>query len=68
MAVSAVDIIDPAKLRAEIRMLGMTRRQFAAYARFGLSELDDILAGRPFAPEMLHRIARAIADARRGQP
>jgi predicted transcriptional regulator len=68
VAVSAVDLIDPAKLKAEIRALGFTRRQFAAYARFDISELDRVLAGQPFAPEMLHRIARAIADARRGQP
>ncbi len=68
MAVSAVNIIDPAKLKAEIAALGMTRRQFATYARFDVAELDRILVGRPFAPEMLHRIARAIADARRGQP
>lgn len=68
MSVSSVDLIDPAKLRAEIRALGMTRRRFAEYARFGLSELDDILAGRPFAPEMYSRLVRAIADARRGQP
>jgi predicted transcriptional regulator len=68
MAVSAVDLIDPAKLKAELRALGMTRKAFARYARFDVAQLDDILAGRPFAPEMYARIVRAIADARRGQP
>jgi predicted transcriptional regulator len=68
VAVSAVAIIDPAKLRAEIAALGMTPKQFARYARFETVELYKIMQGKPFAPEMYHRLVRAIADARRGQP
>jgi hypothetical protein len=64
----AVSIIDPVKLRAEIAAVGLTPPRFAAYARFDLADLKRILRGEPVAPEMLHRVARAIADARRGQP
>jgi transcriptional regulator with XRE-family HTH domain len=68
VTVSAVAIIDPAKLRAEIAALGMTQAAFARYARIEISELSKALRGDPLAPETHYRLVRGFADARLGRP
>jgi hypothetical protein len=69
MAVSTSNILDTTELAREIHaVLGMTRRQFALYIRIDKSELDRVMTGGAASPELVYRILRGIADARRGRP
>lgn len=69
MSVSTSNVLDTTELEREIRaVVGMTRRQFALYIRIDKSELDRVMAGGPASPELVYRILRGLADARRGRP
>jgi hypothetical protein len=64
--VVTVAIIDPKKIRAELRALGLNQRQFARRHHLREATLSEVVNGLPCEPAILYDIARGIEIERRG--